>query len=76
MKKKALTSLAAAAAAVLALSACGGGGSAEAGKGEVNYWLWDAHQLPASAADVLDPPIVATPATGTVVVPDARATAD
>src|SRR6476620_10146490 len=47
MKKKALTSLAAAAAAVLALSACGGGGSAEAGKGEINYWLWDANQLPA-----------------------------
>ena len=36
----------------------------------------DANQLPASAADVLDPPIVATTATGTVVVPDARATAD
>ncbi|MEW1806729.1 sugar ABC transporter substrate-binding protein [Pseudarthrobacter sp. NPDC080039] len=46
-KKKALGSLAAAAAAVLALSACGSGGSAEAGKGEINYWLWDANQLPA-----------------------------
>ena len=30
--------------------------------------------LPASAAKVLDPPIVATTATGTVVVPDDRAT--
>lgn len=47
LNKKALGSLAAAAAAVLALSACGGGGSAEAGKGEINYWLWDANQLPA-----------------------------
>lgn len=48
MNKKALRSLTAAAAAVLALSACGGGGSsAEAGKGEINYWLWDANQLPA-----------------------------
>jgi 3-aminobutyryl-CoA ammonia-lyase len=33
-------------------------------------------QLSASAADVLDPPIVATTATGTVVVPGARATTD
>jgi len=47
LNKKALGSLAAAAAAVLALSACGGGASAEAGKGEINYWLWDANQLPA-----------------------------
>jgi 3-aminobutyryl-CoA ammonia-lyase len=36
----------------------------------------DADRLSASAAEVLDPPIVATTATGTVVVPDARATAD
>jgi 3-aminobutyryl-CoA ammonia-lyase len=33
------------------------------------------HQV-ASAADVLDPPIVATTATGTVVVPDAKAFSD
>ena len=30
------------------LSACGGdaGASAEAAKGEISYWLWDANQLP------------------------------
>ncbi|UKA58147.1 ABC transporter substrate-binding protein [Arthrobacter sp. FW306-2-2C-D06B] len=36
-------------AAALSLSACGGGSapaSSEA-KGEINYWLWDANQLPA-----------------------------
>jgi 3-aminobutyryl-CoA ammonia-lyase len=33
-------------------------------------------ELSASAANVLDPPIVATTATGTVVVPDARTTTD
>lgn len=49
MKKKAAGALAAAAAAVLALSACGGGGGTSSGqaKGEINYWLWDANQLPA-----------------------------
>ena len=46
-KMKATGALAAAAAAVLALSACGGGSQAEAGKGEISYWLWDANQLPA-----------------------------
>ncbi|WAH95767.1 ABC transporter substrate-binding protein [Arthrobacter sp. MMS18-M83] len=41
--------VAVAAAAALSLSACGGGSapaSSEA-KGEINYWLWDANQLPA-----------------------------
>lgn len=41
--------IAAAAAIALSLSACGGGStpaSSEA-KGEINYWLWDANQLPA-----------------------------
>ncbi len=50
MKKKAAGALAAAAAAVLALSACSnasGGTSSEEAKGEINYWLWDANQLPA-----------------------------
>ncbi|HKU34027.1 MAG TPA: sugar ABC transporter substrate-binding protein, partial [Paenarthrobacter sp.] len=46
--KKTLGVAAAAAAIALSLSACGGSsaGSSEA-KGEINYWLWDANQLPA-----------------------------
>jgi multiple sugar transport system substrate-binding protein len=47
--KKTLGAVAAAAAIALSLSACGGASStpsAEA-KGEINYWLWDANQLPA-----------------------------
>ncbi|MFJ4172319.1 ABC transporter substrate-binding protein [Paenarthrobacter sp. NPDC089714] len=46
--KKTLGVAAAAAAIALTLSACGGSsaGSSEA-KGEINYWLWDANQLPA-----------------------------
>ena len=48
MKKKAAGALAAAAAAVLTLSACGGGDTSTAeAKGDINYWLWDANQLPA-----------------------------
>ncbi len=47
--KKTLGAVAAAAAIALSLSACGGGSatSAESAKGEINYWLWDANQLPA-----------------------------
>jgi multiple sugar transport system substrate-binding protein len=46
--KKSLGVIAAAATIALSLSACGGGSttSTEA-KGEINYWLWDANQLPA-----------------------------
>lgn len=46
--KKTLGVIAAAATIALSLSACGGGSttSTEA-KGEINYWLWDANQLPA-----------------------------
>ncbi|MEV7662882.1 sugar ABC transporter substrate-binding protein [Paenarthrobacter sp. NPDC089316] len=46
--KKFLGVAAAAAAITLTMSACGGSsaGSTEA-KGEINYWLWDANQLPA-----------------------------
>lgn len=46
--KKSLGAVAAAAAIAISLSACGGG-STPAGdaKGEINYWLWDANQLPA-----------------------------
>ncbi|HEY3573959.1 MAG TPA: sugar ABC transporter substrate-binding protein [Arthrobacter sp.] len=49
MNKKAFGAVAVAAAAALALSACGSGsgGGGEAAKGEINYWLWDANQLPA-----------------------------
>ena len=48
--KKTLGAVAAAAAIAISLSACGGGStSATSGeaKGEINYWLWDANQLPA-----------------------------
>jgi multiple sugar transport system substrate-binding protein len=45
--RKVLGAVALAAAATLALSACGGGAGAESAKGEINYWLWDANQLPA-----------------------------
>jgi multiple sugar transport system substrate-binding protein len=48
--KKTLGAVAAAAAIAISLSACGGGStSTTAGeaKGEINYWLWDANQLPA-----------------------------
>jgi multiple sugar transport system substrate-binding protein len=46
--KKSLGAVAAVAAIAISLSACGGGSttSTEA-KGEINYWLWDANQLPA-----------------------------
>lgn len=44
--KKTLTGVAAAAAIALSLTACGGGSSTSA-DGELNYWLWDANQLPA-----------------------------
>ncbi|MFC9350242.1 ABC transporter substrate-binding protein [Arthrobacter sp. NPDC057013] len=47
MKKKAFGAVAVAAAAALAMSACGSGSGGEAAKGEINYWLWDANQLPA-----------------------------
>ncbi len=49
--KKTLGAVAAAAAIALSLSACGGGSSPSTtsgeAKGEINYWLWDANQLPA-----------------------------
>jgi multiple sugar transport system substrate-binding protein len=47
--KKTIGAVAAAAAIALSLSACGGGSSAPSAeaKGEINYWLWDANQLPA-----------------------------
>ena len=47
--KKTIGAVAAAAAIALSLSACGGGSSATSAeaKGEINYWLWDANQLPA-----------------------------
>lgn len=47
--KRTLGAIAAAATIALSLSACGGSssaGSSEA-KGEINYWFWDANQLPA-----------------------------
>jgi multiple sugar transport system substrate-binding protein len=44
--KKPLATAAALAAVALSLSACGGGTPASAA-GEINYWLWDANQLPA-----------------------------
>lgn len=48
MNKKAFGAVAVAAAAALALSACSGGSAGgDAAKGEINYWLWDANQLPA-----------------------------
>lgn len=49
--KKTLGVIAAAATIAISLSACGGGSttSTEA-KGEINYWLWDANQLPAYQA--------------------------
>ena len=46
--KKTIGVAAAAAAIALSLSACGGGSTASTeAKGEINYWLWDANQLPA-----------------------------
>jgi len=46
--KKTLGVAAAAAAIALTLSACGGSSPASSeAKGEINYWLWDANQLPA-----------------------------
>ncbi len=46
--KKILGVAAAAAAIALSLSACGGPAPASTeAKGEINYWLWDANQLPA-----------------------------
>ena len=44
--KKPLATAAALAAVALSLSACGGGTPASSA-GEINYWLWDANQLPA-----------------------------
>ncbi|WAJ32951.1 sugar ABC transporter substrate-binding protein [Arthrobacter sp. FX8] len=45
--KKTLGAVAAAAAIAISLSACGGGSTSTEAKGEINYWLWDANQLPA-----------------------------
>ena len=45
--KKTLGAVAAAAAIALSLSACGGSAPSADAKGEINYWLWDANQLPA-----------------------------
>jgi multiple sugar transport system substrate-binding protein len=47
--KKTIGVAAAAAAIALTLSACGGAASSSSSeaKGEINYWLWDANQLPA-----------------------------
>ena len=48
--KKTLGAVAAAAAIAISLSACSGGSTsstASEAKGEINYWLWDANQLPA-----------------------------
>ncbi len=46
--KKTLGAVAAAAAIAISLSACGGSAPASTeAKGEINYWLWDANQLPA-----------------------------
>ncbi|WP_285243214.1 sugar ABC transporter substrate-binding protein [Pseudarthrobacter sp. fls2-241-R2A-127] len=45
--KKSLGAVAAAAAIAISLSACGGGSTSTEAKGEINYWLWDANQLPA-----------------------------
>ncbi|MFP5017684.1 sugar ABC transporter substrate-binding protein, partial [Paenarthrobacter ureafaciens] len=45
--KKPLGVAAAAAALALTMSACGGSDSGSAANGEINYWLWDANQLPA-----------------------------
>jgi multiple sugar transport system substrate-binding protein len=45
--KKTLGTVAALAAVALSLSACGGGASSAAAKGQIDYWLWDANQLPA-----------------------------
>ncbi|CAH0237473.1 Maltodextrin-binding protein MdxE [Arthrobacter sp. Bi83] len=45
--KKTLGAVAAAAAIAISLSACSGGSTSTEAKGEINYWLWDANQLPA-----------------------------
>ena len=45
--KRTLGAIAAAATIALSLSACGGGNTSAEAKGEINYWLWDANQLPA-----------------------------
>src|SRR5687768_16550948 len=65
MRKKLGVALVSAAALSLALTACGGGGAESGGgggggegevidtstaSGDVNYWLWDANQLPAYQA--------------------------
>jgi multiple sugar transport system substrate-binding protein len=64
MRKKLGAALVSAAALSLALTACGGGGAESGGggggegevidtstaSGDVNYWLWDANQLPAYQA--------------------------
>ncbi|MFT4051814.1 MAG: sugar ABC transporter substrate-binding protein [Microbacterium sp.] len=47
MKKKALGVTVAAAVTALALTSCGGGGGDESADGTIDYWLWDANQLPA-----------------------------
>ena len=49
MKKSlgAIAAVAAAAAIAVSLSACSGGSTSTEAKGEINYWLWDANQLPA-----------------------------
>ena len=47
--KRTLGAVAATAAIAISLAACSGGSSTTAGeaKGDINYWLWDANQLPA-----------------------------
>ncbi|WP_285241546.1 sugar ABC transporter substrate-binding protein [Pseudarthrobacter sp. MEB009] len=47
--KRTLGAVTAAAAIAISLAACSGGSSTTAGeaKGDINYWLWDANQLPA-----------------------------
>ena len=44
--------LAAGAAGAGSLAACGAGGSAPAGATQIDYWLWDANQLPAYSAAI------------------------
>ena len=47
MKKKFLAAAAALSVSGLALAGCSGGGDGGDSAGTINYWLWDANQLPA-----------------------------
>jgi len=47
MKKKALGATALLGASALALTACSGAAGSGGGSGTIDYWLWDANQLPA-----------------------------